>query len=152
MNITTRFLVQQSPTQYAPKAPLDSPELIEEFYRKEIEKDQTIEFHKENLIVVAVDSRLKLIGWNLISTGTINETTAHPREIFRSLIASNAYGFVLIHNHPSGDPSPSSADRAMTKKLLEGSEILNIRFVDHLVMANLPSSEKYFSFRECGLI
>ncbi|MGE9270257.1 MAG: JAB domain-containing protein, partial [Verrucomicrobiales bacterium] len=63
------------------------------------------------------------------------------------------FGFVLIHNHPSGDPSPSTADQAFTRQLKQGSELLGLRFVDHIIIGRpAPAREAYYSFREYGLL
>lgn len=86
-------------------------------------------------------------GWNLASMGTVNEAMAHPRDIFRPVIASNAVAFIVMHNHPSGDPSPSEMDRRFTQRIRQGAEILQISFFDHIIAGNVP-----FSFRQAGLI
>lgn len=149
--MNARFVIENAPAHYrANPIALDSPEAIDDYFHEVIRKDWTIEHHKENLIALIVDSRLNLIGHNVVSSGTLTETTAHPREIFRTVLASNGYGISLIHNHPSGDPSPSRADRAFTKRIVEASELMQIRFLDHLVVTDQKSN--YYSFRENGLV
>jgi DNA repair protein RadC len=86
--------------------------------------------------------------------GTINETTAHPREVIQKALAHKAYAFILVHNHPSGDPMPSDADRRLTRRLKDAADLFNIVFVDHLIIGT-PSesrSQPYFSFKECGML
>jgi DNA repair protein RadC len=84
-------------------------------------------FTQEVLRVVLLDAKQRLICIVDITKGTLNEALAHPREIFRPVITQSAYSFILVHNHPSGDPSPSEADTRLTRRLSEGSRILQFR-------------------------
>ena len=103
----------------------------------------------ERLLVAMVNSRLEHIHTTTVSSGGLTETCAHPREILQPVILRKAYGFVLIHNHPSGDPSPSRADRDITQRLDEAADLLDLRFVDHVIIGRpAPGRESYFSFRE----
>jgi len=74
----------------------------------------------------------------------LNESLAHPREIFHSAIKSSASRVILIHNHPSGDPSPSEADLQLTERLIEAGELLGITVLDHVIIGN----GKWWSWRE----
>ncbi|MBV9392401.1 MAG: JAB domain-containing protein, partial [Verrucomicrobia bacterium] len=88
-----------------------------------------------------------------IFKGTINECAAYPREIFRSAITHSSFGFVLLHNHPTGSVSPSSADLRLTKQLVRGAQLLKIRFLDHIIVGQAASGNSgYFSFKEAGLL
>lgn len=128
--------------------PLDSPEAI---YR--IFAPQLAWLRHERLVVALVDTRLRHAGTVEVSTGTLSETTAHPREILRPVITRGAYGFALIHNHPSGDPSPSNADARFTRRLAEASELLQLRFLDHVIVGRPEGGQQpYYSFREAGII
>ena len=90
---------------------------------------------------------------DIVSVGSVNEASAHPREILRPVITRGAYGFVLIHNHPSGDPGPSQADEAITRRLAEASKLMQVCFVDHVIIGRpAPGRAPYFSFREAGLL
>jgi DNA repair protein RadC len=84
----------------------------------------------------------------------VNETIAHPREILRKAIIHSAYAFILVHNHPTGDPTPSSADFTLTKRLVELCGPLGIVFSDHIIIGSpgSPSGRPYHSFREAGVI
>lgn len=108
---------------------------------------------QEVLTVVLLDTRLKLLGTEEITRGTINETIAHPRDVLHHVVRRRAHGFILVHNHPAGDPSPSSADRTFTRRMREGAEILQVSFMDHIIIG-LPAAGQpgYFSFRENGLL
>jgi len=98
---------------------------------------------------------MTLTGVSLISMGSEGETIAHPADIFRAVIASGNQRFVLIRNHPGGNPSPSPADHSITRNLREGAGILKLEFVDHLIVptSKIPVGiDPYFSFRESGLL
>lgn len=127
---------------------MDRPELIHALLGAEM---RTLE--RESLRVVLLDTKLHLIRVEEISLGSLNETTAHPREILRPAIVHAAFAFVLVHNHPSGDPSPSDADRRMTRKLIEAAAMMQIRMNDHIVIgAPAPGRLPYFSFAESGMM
>ena len=127
---------------------LDSPERIHSLFAP-----QLAWLGHEKLVVALVNARLEHVATEEISTGTLTETSAHPREILRAAILRNAFGFVLIHNHPSGDPTPSDADCRFTKRLDEAADLLKIRFIDHVIIGRPGEGrEGYFSFREAGLV
>jgi DNA repair protein RadC len=85
--------------------------------------------------------------------GTLNESLGHPREVFRAAIFHSAYAVVVVHNHPSGDPSPSELDSRFTRRLFECSRILQIQMLDHVIVgASAPGRSGYFSFKEAGVI
>jgi DNA repair protein RadC len=129
-------------------AALDTPERIYEFFGP-----QMAHLPQEQVVVIPVDTRLRHLGTSVVSVGTVNESSAHPREIFRPVITRGAYGFVLVHNHPSGDPSPSRADEAITRRVSEAATLMQIRFIDHVSIGKAaPGRSPYFSFREAGLI
>ncbi|MEX1115598.1 MAG: DNA repair protein RadC [Akkermansiaceae bacterium] len=128
--------------------PLDTPELIYSFFGP-----QMGHLAKEQVVVAVLDTRLRHIGTEVVSVGTVNESSAHPREILRPVITRSGYSFVLIHNHPSGDPSPSRADQIMTKTLVEAAKLMKIEMLDHLIIGR-PAEGRlaYYSFREAGLV
>lgn len=152
--LKVRFVLQQEPLPYGEKPELSEPSKIFDFYNSVISKDVNFEEHKENVIVVAIDARLRLIGYNIISVGTIVESSAHPREIFRPVLALNGYGFILIHNHPSGDPSPSRADEIVTRRTVEAASLLDLRLFDHLIAGKHSPGRflPYFLFKEAGIV
>ena len=108
---------------------------------------------KESLRVVLLDTKLHLLRVEEISLGSLNECLAHPREILRPAILHSAYAFILAHNHPSGDPSPSEADRRLTLRIAEAARLLQLTFFDHIIVG-APSLDRpaYFSFREAGIL
>lgn len=101
----------------------------------------------ENFRVVFLDSKNKIISSKIIFIGTLNESLVHPREIFKSAILENSANIILIHNHPSGDLTPSDEDIKTTKELIRAGDILGISVLDHLIIGN----NSFFSFLEGGL-
>lgn len=99
---------------------------------------------KENIFVLLLNARKKLIKKSLISLGTLDASLIHPRDIFKEAIANFAAGFILLHNHPSGDPSPSPDDTNLTKQLISAAKFMDISFLDHIVIGD----PDYYSFRE----
>lgn len=92
------------------------------------------------------DETYKYIGENEISKGTVNQTIAMPREVFKKAIEMNASSIILAHNHPSGDTTPSHEDKVLTRRMEEAGEILGINVLDHFVIGH----NKYYSFKENG--
>jgi DNA repair protein RadC len=130
------------------RAPLDKPELVYELLGAEMRQ-----LEKESLRVVLLDTKLRLMKVEEVSLGSLNECLAHPREILRPAISHNAYGFILVHNHPSGDPAPSEADRRLTVRISEAARLLQVTLFDHLIVgAPAQGRLPYFSFREAGVI
>lgn len=128
--------------------PLDSPELIHDFFAPQLRH-----LSQEQVVVAVVDTRLRHIGTTVVSMGTVNESSAHPRDILRPVITRGAYGFVLIHNHPSGDPSPSRADEIVTRRLVEAAKLMQVEFLDHVIIGKpSPGRKPYYSFNEAGVV
>ena len=128
--------------------PLDKPELIHEFFGPQMRH-----LTQEQVVVAVVDSRLRHIGTTVVSVGTVNESAAHPREILRPVITRGAHGFILIHNHPSGDPSPSRNDELVTRRLIDASSLMQVFFLDHVIIGKpSPGRPGYYSFREAGIV
>jgi DNA repair protein RadC len=101
------------------------------------------EFH-----VLALGSQSQVLADLLITRGILNSSLVHPREVFRAAIAEAAAGIIVVHNHPSGDPTPSADDRAVTRQLVEAGRLLDLPVYDHIVVGG----ERYTSFAEAGLL
>ncbi len=128
--------------------PLDSPELIYEYFGPQLGH-----LAQEQVMVAVLDSRLRHMGTQTISVGTVNESPAHPREILRPVITRGAHAFVLVHNHPSGDPSPSRSDESITRRLIDAAALMQVKFMDHVIVGRpSPGRQAYFSFREAGIV
>src|ERR1700739_2507504 len=126
---------------------IDSPEIVAELCSEMRFLD------RELLRVVLLNAKQHLIKVVTVSQGTVNESLAHPREIFKPVITHSAYSFIIVHTHPSGDPSPSEPDLRLTRRILEASRILQLQLVDHVIIgAPASGRSSYFSFKEAGVI
>jgi DNA repair protein RadC len=100
----------------------------------------------ERFLVVLLDGRHRLLRHELVSQGTLTASLVHPREVFRPALRESAAALVLVHNHPSGDPTPSREDREITERLVRAGELLGVPVLDHVVVAE----RGFASLREEG--
>src|SRR5215469_2986868 len=108
---------------------------------------------QEVVRVLLLNSHYLCVTTADVCKGTVDESIAHPRDIFRPVIVHAAAGFVLVHNHPSGDASPSSADIKLTKTIGKGARILGLTFLDHVIVGQpIADALGYYSFREAGIL
>jgi len=110
---------------------------------------------KEQFWVVCVNRKNKARGRHLVTLGTLTNSLVHPREVYRAAILANAAAIVCVHNHPSGDPTPSAADIQVTRQLREAAKTIGIDLLDHVIMGDKhedPAGLGYYSFRSAGLI
>jgi DNA repair protein RadC len=127
---------------------IDSPELVNELVGPEMRR-----LRKESLRVILLDTRYHLIRVEEVSVGSVNESIAHPRDVFRPALVASAYAVIVVHNHPSGDASPSQTDHSLTRRLAEAAELLQIKLLDHIIIgAPSEGSPGYFSFKEAGVL
>ncbi len=91
---------------------------------------------QEHFVVLLLDAKCRLITLETVAVGTLTEVIVHPREVFRPAIRHGAAGLILVHNHPSGDPTPSEEDKEVTLFLSQAAELLQIKFHDHLIIGN----------------
>jgi DNA repair protein RadC len=106
------------------------------------------DYAHEGFWALLLDSRHRVMKEVEVSQGTLTASLVHPREVFRTAVREAAASLVLVHNHPSGDPSPSAEDRAVTDRLSEAGAVLGIRVLDHVVVAE----QGFFSFCEAGVL
>ena len=104
--------------------------------------------YKEHLIVLFLNARNKLTGYNLIGVGTQTANLVDPGEIYRAAIMAGAQSIIISHNHPSGDTEPSDEDIAITQQVKDAGKLLNIQLKDHVIV----SENKFYSFKENGRI
>ncbi len=133
--------------KHADSPVLDNPIAVTELMREQFRQDAV-----ETLYVVLLNTRRRLIRWQEISQGTLDTILVHAREVFRTAIAANAAGLVLVHNHPSGDPTPSEGDIKVTRDLIRAGQLLKIEVLDHVIIGR-PSPDRpkdYASLRELG--
>lgn len=103
---------------------------------------------REHFRVLLLDTKNRVLGIEDISIGSLNASLVHPREVFRPAIRKACASMILIHNHPSGDPTPSREDVEVTKRLTEAGRLMGIEVLDHLVIGD----GRFVSFREKGLL
>ncbi len=101
------------------------------------------EFH-----LLALDTRSRVLRDVLVTRGLLDSSLVHPREVFRAAIAEAAAGIILVHNHPSGDPTPSAEDRAVTRQLVAAGQLLDLPVYDHVIVAG----DRFLSFATAGLL
>lgn len=103
---------------------------------------------RENLVLVCLDTKNKPTSVQILSTGSLNSSLLHPREVFKSVLLSNSASFIIGHNHPSGDLTPSKEDIRITKRLIEVGQLMGIELMDHLIV----SDTSFMSMREKGTV
>ena len=126
---------------------LDSPERVANLLREENRFYQVEQFQ-----VILVNTRRKLIRVERISQGTLDTLLVHPREVFRLAISANAAALILVHNHPSGDPTPSEADIKVTRDLIRAGQLLKIEVLDHIILGRRTEERirDFVSLKELG--
>jgi RadC-like JAB domain len=129
-----------------PSPKLDDPDLIFALWRRAIANAPWFSEDKEHLVCFCLDTRYRLKSFSLVSIGSLNETIAECREIFRPAVADAAFAIIVAHNHPSGDPSPSHGDRALTRRIYSAGELLGIKLLDHIIVGD----NRCFSFHGEG--
>lgn len=129
--------------------PMSEPAKVAEFLGDSLRR-----LTREVLKVISLNTRLQLIACDEPSAGSVNETVAHPRDILRFPMLHHAYALILVHNHPSGDPSPSDADLQFTRRLRDAANLMQIPLMDHVIIGspqpNFPGG--YYSFKEAGYL
>lgn len=103
---------------------------------------------KEHFLILMLNTKHRVIAKKVISIGHLNASLVHPREMFKEAIKHSSAAVILVHNHPSGDPSPSEDDIRITRRLVEGGQLLGIQVLDHVIVGE----QGYVSLKEKGLI
>lgn len=143
-------LAQRMARELRAEAPLvETPEQVADLLREEYRQTSV-----ESFKIILLNRRNRLINVENISQGTVDSLLIHPREVFRHAIAANACAVILVHNHPSGDPTPSSADISATADLVRAGQVLKIDVMDHVIIgARIKGHMRdYFSIRQAGLV
>ncbi len=128
----------------------DSPERVAQHFRT-----RTAGLDVEKFWVLCLDRKNRLISDETITSGTATSSLVHPREVFREAIKCSATAIIGVHNHPSGDPTPSKADIQITRQLRQAAQTLQIDFLDHVILGRRevdPMKLGYYSFNDSGLI
>ena len=103
---------------------------------------------KEYFLTLLLDGKNRIIRRVQVSEGSLNQSIVHPREVFIPAVKESAASIILVHNHPTGDPAPSSEDIAITRRLRKASDIMGIRVLDHIIIGD----GEFVSFVERGLL
>ena len=104
--------------------------------------------HVEKFMILCLNRANKVLGWSRVSTGGISGCVADPRIIFQTALKANASSVIAAHNHPSGNKQPNQSDIALTKKLKEAGEFLDIQMLDHIIL----TVEEYYSGADEGIL
>jgi DNA repair protein RadC len=122
---------------------LSSPKSVRDFLRLLLGSEE-----REMFVVLFMDAQNRLMDSETLFTGTLTQTSVYPREVVKSVIKHNAAAVIFAHNHPSGVPTPSEADKRITKALKDILQVINVRVLDHFVIAG----HETLSFAETGLL
>jgi len=121
---------------------VDSPEKVYKLFSWMAKELQ------ESFVAVYLDNKNNVIGWTKISMGTVSETIVHPRDVFRVAVRENASAIIVVHNHPTGETTPSREDLSTTNRLVDAGKTIGIPIVDHVIIGD----NKYYSLKEGGHI
>lgn len=124
----------------------ETPDHAAAYWRSHIETWSHFNAECECLVVLVLNTRRKVKGHQLAGLGIVNSVLMHPREVFRGAIIASASSIILMHNHPSGDPTPSDCDIRTTRECIRAGQLLKIEVLDHIIIGN-PS---HVSLRELG--
>jgi DNA repair protein RadC len=130
---------------------LETPAKVVEYLQSGIDRNPV----QESFWVIPLDRKNKPIGRHMVTLGTLTSSLVAPREVARIVILAGAAAFIIAHNHPSGDPTPSSADISVTRKLREAAQAIDIALLDHVVVGTPegdPTGRGWYSMREAGLL
>lgn len=139
IEIGRRVAITAAPDKPVIKSPGDVGALMMEKMRH---------YDREFFVVLNLNTKNQVIAEDTVSIGSLNASLVHPRELFKNAIKRSAAALILVHNHPSGDPSPSREDIDVTRRLAEAGKLLGIEILDHVVIGDL----KYVSLKEKGII
>jgi len=139
LELGRRLAAEADPAPDRIRGPAD----VHRFYAGRLRDLAVEEFH-----VLALGSQSQILGDVLVTRGILNSSLVHPREVFRAAIAEAAAGIIVVHNHPSGDPTPSADDRAVTRQLVDAGRLLDVPVYDHVVIGG----GRFVSFAEAGLL
>jgi len=139
LELGRRAAAEADPAPERVRGPAD----VHRYYAPRLRDLPVEEFH-----VLALGSQSQILGDVLVTRGILNSSLVHPREVFRAAIAEAAAGIIVVHNHPSGDPTPSADDRSVTRQLVDAGRLLDVPVYDHVVIGG----GRFVSFAEAGLL
>jgi DNA repair protein RadC len=131
----------------------DTPELVAEYFRENIETSEQYDPMREQFVVIFVNTRRRVIGFSIVGLGTLSGVFVDPASTYRAAIVTGAAAIFVAHNHPSGDASPSNADVHITRELMRAGRILKIELLDSIIIGQKTEQDKgYKSLRELGYL
>lgn len=134
-------IIRERKAGYGTTSAMRSSSDIYSMFRERFERAD-----REEFLVILLDAKNKLLGFHVVSVGSLTSSLVHPREVFKVAILGNAAAMILLHNHPSGDPMPSAEDLHITSRLCQIAEVLGIRLLDHVIVGD----GTYVSFVDDG--
>jgi DNA repair protein RadC len=143
LSIEARYrkeVVREDAPAWVSKRFTSASQVFEMFYDLRLEA-------KEHFIALHLDGKNRIACLDRVSIGSLNQSIVHPRELFKTALLSSAAAILLLHNHPTGDPSPSREDLEITRRIKEAGDLLGIKVLDHIIIG-----DSYLSFAEQGLI
>lgn len=129
---------------------MENPTQIAAFWHTHIVTASWFSNVKECLCVFLLNARRRLVGFELVSLGSLDTILFHPRDVFRAAVAKSAAAIIIAHNHPSGDPSPSESDIKRTRELIHAGQVLKIDLLDHIIIGHKRHGKSFCSLRELG--
>jgi DNA repair protein RadC len=137
------FAVRMAKESAAERLSFNSPSTVVDYYKESLRHSD-----RETVLLLLLDNRLHLIAEEILSIGTVKASLLSPREIYIKAVREKAVHVMLLHNHPSGDCTPSAIDRRITEQIAEAGKMLDIPLIDHIVIGD----NDYFSFKENSLL
>lgn len=153
VRVSARVVPLNDAAPESPRPLADNPDRVAQFMRDWIEADG-IGYDRETWFVLLLTTRRHVLAVHRGGDGTVDTLLVSPAAVFRPAIACNAAAIVMVHTHPSGDPSPSEGDIRVTRELIRAGQLLKIELLDHVIVANpnipLGLARGYSSLRELG--
>ncbi|MNO32464.1 hypothetical protein D3C76_224540 [compost metagenome] len=144
INRYSMALVRESSKVYEVDKQIESPSDASQVIHSLLDVDS---LHVENFGILTLDTKNNVIGFHILQIGSLNASVASPRNVFQAALLNNAASFIMFHNHPSGDPTPSNEDIEITNRITEIGNLMGIEALDHIIVAN---GKRYQSIREYG--
>lgn len=119
--------------------PLNTPKRVYDYLKSDLEM-----LTQEKFYALYLDTKGKLIKKEMLFVGSLSSAVVHPREVFKHAVTLSAASIIMVHNHPSGDPTPSQSDRNITRIMVKNGKVMDIEIVDHIIIGK----GKYYSFKE----
>jgi DNA repair protein RadC len=140
--VFVREVVREDLPSYISTARFTSASQVYELFRDIVWES------REMVLALHLDGKNRVICFDRVSIGSLNQSIIHPRDLYKSALLSSAAAIILIHNHPTGDPTPSSEDTEITRRLKDAGELIGIKLLDHIIIGD----GSFVSFAERGIL